>query len=70
MQQNFKYLTVSDLEKYRVNLMDEISRLEDSHKESFGRHVLQEDKGILEEVDREILERTLLGATTDGGCSN
>ena len=70
--QDLKYLTVSDLEKYLVGLREEINRLEKilPCDYSFEGKLLKEDKEIYDQVEHETLERTLLGAKTDGGCTN
>ena len=67
--QGLKYLTVSELESLLVNL--------DMEKDGFVylMHPSYEEKvkvnrELYSQVESEILERTLLGNTNEGGCSN
>jgi len=63
---DLKYLTVSDLERFALNLKNKISIYKEHS--NLKRQVKELDEE-LQQVESEILERTLLGKENPGGAT-
>jgi hypothetical protein len=66
---NYKYHSIDDLERLKLQLEAEIKGLKGTTDRS-TESLLKEDERMLHEVECEILERTLLQRGNDGGASS
>lgn len=67
---DLKYLTISDLEKYALNLTQRVEYLKSRDSSiSLMKDVIKELENDLHQVETEILERTLLGKENPGGAT-
>lgn len=73
---DLKYLTIEDLEKLAENLRKETEEFEAMQgrrwttPNTFVAQSILANKELIEEIETEIIERTVLGVKTDGGVSN
>jgi hypothetical protein len=71
LEHNLKYHSIKDLEALVNNLSSEIEHLEKTQgKTTLQEASLKEDISLKHAAELEIMERTLLGASNDGGCSD
>lgn len=66
--QGLKYLTIAELEDLIDNLRAEINRFT-SENSPHVIAILKQDEEMLRQAEDEVLERTLLGASNEGGSS-
>jgi hypothetical protein len=68
---NFKYHSLEDLETLIENLKNEIVLLNSYHplEQTKIKAQLEYCADMIKQAEDEILERTLLGASNEGGCS-